>query len=129
MFYLAHRGFNRRTKIAPFLLVNQTPLPPLGHIDLVLRKTQVKASIPFSSLSWTFLYERTILTVLVIKVCHKTFFLAAGMNFHRLFLRACNLGWLSILALFDFKIRQVEFLAAWDSSTNRGLNLFYFLLL
>jgi hypothetical protein len=91
---------------------------------MLLVEAQVKAGISFSSLSRTFLDERTGQTDLRLKVSHKTFFLAAWMNHPRLSLRTGDLGRLPGLCLFDFEICQVEFLRTWNSAANGGLDLF-----
>jgi hypothetical protein len=55
MFYLADCGFNCSSQITSFFLVGQSPLAPLGHIDLLLIEAQVKPEISFPFLNWTFL--------------------------------------------------------------------------
>jgi hypothetical protein len=89
--------------------VGQTPLPPLGHIDLLLIEAQVKPEISFTSLSRTFLEERTGLTDLRLKVSHKAFFLAALLNRHALLPGAGDLGRLPALCLHRPALRSVLF--------------------
>ena len=92
---------------------SQTAPSALGHMGLGFTKVKVQPRIPFSRLSRTsFLVERTGLAERQLKMGHIAFFLAAGVNPHRLPLWAGDLGGLATLGLLDVKIRQVEFLAA-----------------